>query len=264
MSAAATTAIDASGSVTARDVVTKATVDLGRGEPARSLAATAASIAFDRNAQTLRVAELATETAGVHAAWTLAGSALLDNPTIEGTVNVTQAPLATVFEQLDWQPPQGVQAGELGDLTLQTEFSFRAEPREIRVSKLSAEVFGMQVSGDGTLTGADELAGNVTIAEFTPSSARAIAAARERAAEGRRERPRQAGARNALRREPHVRARVAREPQGHGVRRRDQRQSRGAAGRATATCSAARCPPRASRPTRSRRRSRRCCRRRST
>jgi AsmA protein len=171
VSAAATTAIDASGSVTARDVVTKATVDLGRGDPARSITATAASIAFDRNAQTLRVAELATETAGVHAAWTLAGSALLDNPTIEGTVNVTQAPLATVFEQLDWQPPQGVQAGELGDLTLKTEFSFRAEPREIRVSKLSAEVFGMQVSGDGTLTGADELAGNVTIAEFTPSSA---------------------------------------------------------------------------------------------
>ena len=86
-------------------------------------------------------------------------------------MNVTQAPLATVFEQLDWQPPQGVQAGELGDLTLKSEFSFRAEPREIRVSKLSAEVFGMQVSGDGTLTGADELAGNVTIAEFTPNSA---------------------------------------------------------------------------------------------
>ena len=76
-----------------------------------------------------------------------------------------------MFEQLEWQPPQGVKAGELGDLTLQSEFSFRSEPREIRVSKLSAEVFGMKVTGDGTLTGTDELAGNVTIAEFTPNAA---------------------------------------------------------------------------------------------
>ena len=92
MSAGATTAIDANGSVTrARRRGESRPCDPGRGAPARSLAATATSIAFDRNAQTLRVEGLATETAGVHAAWTLAGSALLDNPTIEGTVNVTDA-----------------------------------------------------------------------------------------------------------------------------------------------------------------------------
>ena len=171
VTASATTAIDGNGSVTARDVAATASVNPGRGARTRALTARAATVAFDRNAQTLRVDGLTTETAGVPAAWTLAGSALLDNPTIEGTVSVTQAPLATVFEQLDWQPPAGVQASELGNFSLASEFSFRSEPREIRVSKLSAEAFGLTVSGDGTLEGKDELTGNVTIPEFTPSAA---------------------------------------------------------------------------------------------
>jgi len=171
LAASATTAVEGNGSVTARDVAAKASASTGNGAPARALTATATSVAFDRNAQTLRVEGLSTETAGVHATWTLAGGTLLDNPTIQGSVNVTEAPLANVFEQLEWQPPQGVKASELGDLTLQSEFSFRSEPREIRVSKLSAEALGMKVSGDGTLTGADQLAGNVTIPEFTPSAA---------------------------------------------------------------------------------------------
>lgn len=171
LSASASAAVDANGSVIARGVETQVSVNPGRGAPARALSATATSVAFDRGAQTLRVEGLATQSAGVHAVWTLAGSTLLDNPTIQGSVNVADAPLAAVFEQLDWPPPQGLQASELGDLTLQSEFSFRAEPREIRVSKVSADVFGMKVTGDGALTGRDELAGNVTIAEFTPNAA---------------------------------------------------------------------------------------------
>jgi uncharacterized protein involved in outer membrane biogenesis len=166
VTASATTAVDANGSVSAREVVVTASVQPGGGAPARALSATATG-----GAQTLRVDGLSTETAGVRADWTLEGSTLLENPTFAGTVNVTRAPLAAVFEELDWQPPEGVAAGELGDLALQSEFSFHAEPREIRVSKLSAEVFGMKVTGDGALTRTDELAGSVTIPEFTPNAA---------------------------------------------------------------------------------------------
>jgi uncharacterized protein involved in outer membrane biogenesis len=171
VTANATAAVEASGSVSARDVAATVSARPGGGAPARALSATATTVAFDRSAQTLRVDGLATETAGVRAQWTLAGRALLDNPTIEGKINVPPAALATVFDELDWQPPAGVAPDELGDLTLESEFSFRAEPREIRVSKLSAGVLGMQITGDGTLTGKDELAGNVTIPEFTPSAA---------------------------------------------------------------------------------------------
>jgi uncharacterized protein involved in outer membrane biogenesis len=171
VSATAVAAVDAKGSVTARDVATTASVNFGGGAPARKFTASATSVAFDRAAQTLRVEGLATETAGVKAAWTLAGTTLLDNPTLTGTVNVADAPLAVLFGELAWQPPQGVKPADLGRLTLQSEFGFRSEPRAIRVSKLSAEVFGMKVTGDGTLTGTDELAGNVTIPEFTPNAA---------------------------------------------------------------------------------------------
>jgi uncharacterized protein involved in outer membrane biogenesis len=169
--ARALAALGANGSATARDATVSLNVSPGGGARPRTLTARAASVAFDRNAQTLGVEGLETETAGAHAVWTLAGSALLDSPKIEGSVSVAQAPLAIVLQELDWPPPEGVAASELGDLTLTSEFSFVAEPREIRVSKLAAEMFGMKVTGDGALLGKDELSGSVTIPVFTPGAA---------------------------------------------------------------------------------------------
>jgi uncharacterized protein involved in outer membrane biogenesis len=170
-SAVAALAPRGSGAIDARDVKLDATVSSGGGARARSFSARAANVAFDRDAQTLQVDGLTTETAGARAEWTLAGSTLLDNPTFTGSVRVTQAALATILAELDWQPPSGVDPSDLGNATLAAELAYRARPREIRVSELSAEVLGVHLTGAGTLAGTDELTGNVDIAEFAPNAA---------------------------------------------------------------------------------------------
>jgi AsmA protein len=165
----ATAAIDDKGGVSAKSLDLKAAVRPANAKP-RDLAAKADSVVFDRGAQTLAVTNLTTETAGIRAQWTVSGSSLVDNPAVEGSVSIANAPIATLLEQLAVTPPKGVQAKDLGNVTLQSKFTFRANPREVHVTGLSADALGMKVSGDASLKG-DELAGNVTIPEFEPSGA---------------------------------------------------------------------------------------------
>ena len=75
---------------------------------ANANAAKADSVVFDRNAQTLAVTNLTTETAGVRAQWTLSGKTLVDDPSVEGSVSIANAPIATLLEQLAVTPPKGV------------------------------------------------------------------------------------------------------------------------------------------------------------
>ncbi len=166
----AVVAAPADGSVTATDVAANVTVRPGGGGASRAVALTATRLAFDRDRQALAVDGLATETAGARATWQLAGSTVIDDPTFEGSVTVAGAELATVLDELGLSPPQGVEAGELGTLALTTRFAFRAEPRLVGVSELSAEVLGMTVRGAGSLEG-NELTGTIEIPEFTPSAA---------------------------------------------------------------------------------------------
>jgi AsmA protein len=166
----ATAAIDDKGSVSAKKLdLTVAARPPGNAKP-RDVAAKADSVVFDRNAQTLAVTNLTTETAGVRAQWTVSGKTLVDNPSVEGSVSVSNAPIATLLEQLAVTPPKGVQAKELGNVTLQSKFAFRADPREIHLTGLTAEALGMKVSGDASLKG-DEATGSVTTPEFEPSGA---------------------------------------------------------------------------------------------
>jgi uncharacterized protein involved in outer membrane biogenesis len=171
LEASALLAIAADGSVTATDVDTHVVVNTGDGAAARELSATAARIAFDSAAQTLAVDALETQTAGVAATWELAGSTLIDNPTIEGSVTVASAQLATVFEQLEFAPPPGLSQNELGAVALRTRFAFQAEPQVLNLTGLEAETLGMQIRGNGTLTGSSELAGSIEIPAFTPNAA---------------------------------------------------------------------------------------------
>jgi AsmA protein len=156
--------------VKASDLAADVTVT-PKGQPPRTLSAKAASIAFDRAAQTLSADGLTTETAGVRAAWKLAGSALLDNPTVDGSVQVSDAPLAELLDALGVAPPQGVAKADLGNLSLAAQLHFRNEPREARLTALDAKALGLQLKGEGTLTGTDAVAGRVEIPEFAPSKA---------------------------------------------------------------------------------------------
>ncbi|HUL80772.1 MAG TPA: AsmA family protein [Gammaproteobacteria bacterium] len=170
LSASATAAIDDKGGVTAKNVdLSIALHPAGNAKP-RELSAKAESVVFDRDAQTLAVTGLATDTAGVRATWTVTGKSLVDSPVVEGNISVAGAPIATLLEQLQMSPPKGVQAKDLGLLTLQSKFAYRADTQEVRVSTLSAELLGMKASGDATLKGS-ELSGNVTIPEFAPGDA---------------------------------------------------------------------------------------------
>jgi len=166
----ATAAIDDKGGVSAKKVDLAVAVRPGGNAKPHDLAAKADSVVFDRNAQTLAVTNLTTETAGVRAQWTVSGKTLVDNPSVEGSVSVANAPIATLLEQLAVTPPKGVQAKDLGPVTLQSKFTFRADPREVHLTGLTAEALGMKVSGDASLKG-DEATGNVTIPEFEPNAA---------------------------------------------------------------------------------------------
>jgi AsmA protein len=170
LTASAVVRVTADGSVAATDVDAAVTLNAGGGAPARELEATATQIVFASETQTLQVEGLTTATAGVTATWQVAGTALIDNPTVQGSVTVAPAPLAAVFDELGWSPPQGVAADELGDFALSAQFRVQNEPRTITVSGVDAELLGMRVRGEGTLTGATALAGRVEIPEFTPNS----------------------------------------------------------------------------------------------
>src|SRR5262249_25942461 len=144
----ATAAIDDNGGISAKNLnLAVAVRPAGNAKP-RDLAAKADSVVFDRNAQTLAVTNLNVATAGVRAQLAVSGKTLVDNPSVEGTVSVANAPIATLLEQLAVTPPKGVQAKDLGNVTLQSKFTFRADPREVHVTDLHAEALGMKVSGD--------------------------------------------------------------------------------------------------------------------
>jgi AsmA protein len=165
-----TVAVAADGAITATGFATSIAAT-PRGAATRQLAARASRIDFDQAAQTLAVQGLTTDAAGVNASWQLAGTRLIDNPTIEGSVSVAPSELAAVLAALDLSPPQDVNSDELGALTLRSQFKFQAEPRTITLDGLEAEALGIRLRGSGSLTGDNELAGTVDIPAFTPSPA---------------------------------------------------------------------------------------------
>jgi AsmA protein len=171
VAASAVVAPAPNGAVAATSVETAVTVSSGNGAPQRTLEATAERIAFDREAETLTVEGLVTEIAGIRAAWQVAGTSLLENPRLRGSVRVDPAELAAVFEQLRLSPPASIDARDLGTVALTAQFSFQAEPQAVQLSEVAAEVLGMRVTGEGSLTGGNELAGRVVVAEFTPNAA---------------------------------------------------------------------------------------------
>ena len=159
------------GSLSLRDFDADATLAAGGGARAREISVTATTLVFDRPAQTLEATALTTEVAGLRTTWELHGATLLDNPTFAGKVIVADAPLAKIFEELEWSPPLGVDAGDLGNFSWSSAFSYRAEPREISLTDVDAQMFGMHVRGSGALAGADEIKGRIEIPEFAPNSA---------------------------------------------------------------------------------------------
>src|SRR6185503_13667510 len=135
------------------------------------LAAEAKRIAFDRAAETLEVEGLVTEAAGARAEWQVSGATLISNPALSGRVTAEAPELATVFEQLGVSLPASLDAGDLGALTLGAQFAFQQEPQVVRLTGVDASALGMHVTGEGTLTGGNELAGHVVVGELTPSAA---------------------------------------------------------------------------------------------
>jgi uncharacterized protein involved in outer membrane biogenesis len=171
LAASAVVAVAGEGNVTAGDVETEATVSTGNGSPPRSFRANATRVAFDRTAESLAVEDLVTEIAGVTASWQVIGETLLRNPAVRGSVEIESAELAAVFEQLDLSPPASIEPAELGTFALTAQFAAQTEPQAVQLSAVSAEILGMRVTGEGSLTGGNELAGRVVIEEFAPNAA---------------------------------------------------------------------------------------------
>jgi uncharacterized protein involved in outer membrane biogenesis len=169
--ASAVVAAAPSGPVTATDIEASVTVAEAGSAPARTLEATATRIVFDRAADSLAVEGLATEIAGVRAAWQLAGTTLSTAPAVRGSVTVDSAEIETVVEQLRLSAPAPIEPSQLGTVTLAAEFSVQTDPQSVQLSGVTAELLGMRVSGEGSLASGKELAGHVVVAEFTPNAA---------------------------------------------------------------------------------------------
>jgi AsmA protein len=161
----------ASGSVTATELETTVKVDMGDGSPVRELEARAERIAFDRAAETLSVEGLVTEIAGTRAKWQVSGNTLLTNAAVSGSVALEAPDLGAVLEQARVSIPASLDTDALGALTLGAQFSFQQEPQTMRLTAVDAAALGMHVTGEGSLTGGNELAGHVVIGEFTPNPA---------------------------------------------------------------------------------------------
>lgn len=170
LEAGAVVAIEADGSITATGVSTDLTVTPSGGT-ARTLTATADRIAFDKVSQALAVDGLATETAGVAATWQIAGSDVLDNPRVQGSVSAPSADLAALLAALEIEPPAGLDRRTLGTAALEARFDFQAEPQVLTLSALQAQALGATVRGNGTLTGGNALSGSIEIPEFAPGEA---------------------------------------------------------------------------------------------
>ena len=95
---------------------------------------------------------------------------------------------------------------------------FRSEPREVRLSGLDAKALGMQVNGEGTLTGSRRARGPVR--SRSSRRTRPCKAAAHAAPPTVDVAARQARARDALRHEPHAGRAVVARPQADGARRR--------------------------------------------
>ena len=171
LATSAVVATAASGSATATDLETTVKVDAGDGSPVRELAANADRIAFDRAAETLSVEGLITEIAGTRAEWQVSGTALLTSPSLQGNVNIEAPDLEAVADQARVSLPASLDSGELGPLTLATQFAFQQEPRTVRLTGIDAHALGIHLTGEASLAGNNELAGYVAVDPFTPNAA---------------------------------------------------------------------------------------------
>ncbi len=165
-----TAELGADGAVRARDL--EADVEITpANQTQHSVAVRLTTLTFDRAAQTLDIEGLETDAAGMHAAWSVDGATLLDNPALRGSVTISETRLGDVLAALGAAPPEGVTASDLGNVSFSAGFAFRAQPQRVSLSDVKADVLGMRVTGDGTLDGSDDLEGRLEIPEFTTGKA---------------------------------------------------------------------------------------------
>ena len=161
LAAGAVVATAANGTVTATDFETSGSVNGGNGAPARRSSWPPRASRSTAQAETLAVEGLATEIAGIRAAWQLTATALLANPTLRGSVAVDAAELAAVFEQLGCRRPlRSSRASSARSRSLRSSSS-KPNRRSCSVREVDAELLGMRVNGEGSLDGGNELAGRI-------------------------------------------------------------------------------------------------------
>ncbi len=155
-------------------------LNAGGGAPARELEATATRIAFDRTAETLAVEGLVTEIAGIRRRVATVRQ-LRCSPIRPSAAASPSSPRRSrsCSSNCRCSPPHRDRAERARHVRAgRREFSLQTEPQVVQLTGVNAELLGMHVTGEGSLTGANELAGHVVIGEFTPNAARPSAAAR--------------------------------------------------------------------------------------
>jgi AsmA protein len=129
--------------------------------------ATASAGMIDLVAGTIGVMDLTTNSNGVLASWDVAGSSILGDPELTGTVRIEDESLAAALDLLDI-PRASTDTDNLGGFDLSAVFTVRTAGREVILSDLRASGLNGEISGALSANASGDASGHITIPEFDP------------------------------------------------------------------------------------------------
>ncbi len=122
----------------------------------------------DRAAGLLSVTDLATEFAGIAAAWELRGENLFEQPALTGVVRVPTQPLTAVVDALAVEIDAAAR-GTLGNFDASASFTALPATRQVTLSDLAVNALGIAATGDLSANENGALSGRFTTNAFDPS-----------------------------------------------------------------------------------------------
>jgi len=131
------------------------------------------SALLSREAETLRVEDLATGVAGMTARWDLSGEALFSSPELHGSVRVADQPLTAIADALELEIDRDARRN-LGTVSLDAAFMARPQSRELTLTGLNARALGVGLSGGLSAAADGSVDGRFATDAFDPAQLLAL------------------------------------------------------------------------------------------
>lgn len=122
---------------------------------------------YDLRTQRFDVAGLVTRSDEIEARWQVAGSSLLDAPSLDGSVTLAAASAASGLRLLEISLSEGVDAAAIGRIDATTKFAADLGSGRVTLSELNARLLGMALTGSASID-ANRIRASVTVPRFAP------------------------------------------------------------------------------------------------